>query len=48
MAQSATTTHGKQAHYAVPDPMPWPVLGSTSLFSMALGAVFVFNDMRWG
>ena len=47
MAQSATT-HGKQAHYSVPDPMPWPVMGSASLFSMALGAVFVFNSMRAG
>ena len=47
MAQGATT-HGRQAHYSVPDPMPWPVMGSASLFSMALGAVFVFNGMRAG
>ncbi|HKU47380.1 MAG TPA: cytochrome c oxidase subunit 3 [Burkholderiales bacterium] len=47
MAQSAST-HGRQAHYSVPDPMPWPVMGSASLFSMALGAVFVFNSMRAG
>jgi cytochrome c oxidase subunit 3 len=47
MAQSATT-HGKQAHYSVPEPMAWPIMGSASLFSMALGAVFVFNGMRAG
>ena len=47
MAQSATT-HGRQAHYSVPNPMPWPVMGSASLFSMALGAVLVFNSMRAG
>ena len=28
MAHSASTPHGKQAHYAVPQPMPWPVMGS--------------------
>ena len=48
MAHGATTTHGKQAHYAVPQPMAWPVMGSASLFLMALGAVFVFNGMRGG
>jgi cytochrome c oxidase subunit III len=47
MAQTATT-HGRQAHYSVPNPMPWPVMGSASLFSMALGAVLVFNSMRAG
>jgi cytochrome c oxidase subunit III len=51
MAHSATTrapTHGKQAHYSVPQPMPWPVMGSASLFLMALGAVFVFNSKPAG
>lgn len=47
MAHSAST-HGKQAHYSVPQPMPWPVMGSASLFMMALGAVFVFNGMNAG
>jgi cytochrome c oxidase subunit 3 len=47
MAHSAST-HGKQAHYAVPQPMPWPVMGSASLFLMALGAVFVFNGTMGG
>jgi cytochrome c oxidase subunit 3 len=53
MAHSATShgsasTHGKQAHYSVPQPMPWPVMGSMSLFLMALGAVFVFNGTNGG
>ena len=49
MAHSATPAPGpKQAHYAVPQPMPWPILGSTSLFLMALGAVFLFNGSRGG
>jgi cytochrome c oxidase subunit III len=47
MAQTATT-HGRQAHYSVPQPMAWPIMGSFSLFLMALGAVFVFNGMRPG
>ena len=38
----------RQQHYAVPQPMPWPIMGSTSLFLMALGAAFVFNDIRPG
>jgi cytochrome c oxidase subunit 3 len=45
---ASTTTHGKQAHYAVPQPMPWPVMGSMSLFLMALGAVFLFNGTNAG
>ena len=50
MAHSATPAAqgAKQAHYFVPQPMPWPILGSISLFLMALGAVFVFNGMRGG
>jgi cytochrome c oxidase subunit 3 len=47
MAQTASS-HGKQAHYAVPQPMPWPVMGSASLFLMALGAVFLFNGTMGG
>jgi cytochrome c oxidase subunit III len=46
MAHSASTE--RQAHYAVPAPMPWPIMGSLSLFLMALGAVFVFNDRAGG
>ena len=51
MAHGATTTttaHGRQTHYSVPEPMAWPIMGSMSLFLMALGAVFVFNSMRAG
>src|SRR3954463_7375492 len=46
MAHTASTE--RQLHYAVPAPMPWPILGSTSLFLMALGAVFVFNGRMGG
>ncbi len=42
-----TTTSGR-THYAVPQPMPWPIMGSTALFLMALGAVFVFNGHMGG
>ena len=49
MAHSApSASPGKQPHYFVPEPMAWPILGSLSLFLMALGAVFVFNAMRAG
>ena len=49
MAHAESTTHGgRQAHYSVPQPMPWPIMGSVSLFMMALGAVFVFNQMSAG
>src|SRR5919106_68616 len=51
MAHSApdvTAAHGRQTHYSVPQPMPWPIMGSASLFMMALGAVLVFNDARAG
>jgi cytochrome c oxidase subunit 3 len=47
MAHSASSSD-RQPHYAVPAPMPWPIMGSTSLFLMALGAVFVFNGMLGG
>jgi cytochrome c oxidase subunit 3 len=46
MAHSASSE--RQQHYAVPAPMPWPIMGSTSLFLMALGAVFVFNGRAGG
>jgi cytochrome c oxidase subunit 3 len=42
MEQGATTTT-RQAHYHVPQPMPWPIMGSTALFCMILGGVFVMN-----
>ncbi len=45
---ASTQAQGRQQHYSVPEPMPWPIMGSTSLFLMAVGAVFVFNDMRPG
>jgi cytochrome c oxidase subunit III len=48
MAHGETTTHGGQAHYAVPQPMPWPIMGSAALFMMALGAVFLFNGTAGG
>src|SRR5574342_335241 len=47
MAHSASTS-GRQQHYAVPQPMPWPIMGSSALFLMALGAVFVFNGHMGG
>ncbi|MEA3195268.1 MAG: cytochrome c oxidase subunit [Betaproteobacteria bacterium] len=43
MDQSASRTH-----YAVPQPMPWPIMGSTALFLMALGGVFVMNGHLGG
>jgi cytochrome c oxidase subunit III len=45
MAHSASS---HQQHYAVPQPMPWPIMGAASLFMMALGAVFVFNGQPGG
>src|SRR5512138_3140242 len=47
MAQGASTSTDR-THYAIPQPMPWPIMGSTSLFLMALGAVFVFNSHMGG
>jgi len=47
MEQGATTTT-RQAHYHVPQPMPWPIMGSTALFCMAIGAVFVMNASSGG
>ena len=37
-----------RGHYFVPQPMPWPIIGSTALFMMALGAVFLFNGATAG
>jgi cytochrome c oxidase subunit 3 len=48
MAHSAATSQERQTHYSVPAPMPWPIMGSASLFLMALGAIFVFNDHGGG
>jgi len=49
MAHAESTSHGgRQAHYAVPQPMPWPIMGSAALFMMALGAVFLFNGTPAG
>jgi hypothetical protein len=28
--------------------MPWPIIGSTALFTMAIGAVFLFNGTTAG
>ena len=47
MAQSATTPQ-RQTHYAVPSPMPWPIMGAAALFLMAVGAVFLFNGRLGG
>ena len=47
MAQSATASQ-RQQHYYVPQPMPWPVMGSTALFLMTLGAALVFNSISAG
>jgi cytochrome c oxidase subunit III len=47
-ATSPATPHVRQAHYAVPQPMPWPIMGSTALFLMALGGVFVMNGASGG
>ena len=37
-----------RGHYFVPQPMPWPIIGSTALFMMAIGAVFLFNGATPG
>jgi cytochrome c oxidase subunit 3 len=47
MEQGASTTT-RQAHYHVPQPMPWPIMGAFSLFCMALGSVFLFNGASPG
>ena len=43
-----STSTERQQHYAVPAPMPWPIMGASALFLMAVGAVFVFNSNRGG
>src|SRR3954470_12644299 len=49
MAHSvSTTTEERQQHYSIPQPMPWPIMGSVSLFLMALGTVFVINNAAGG
>jgi len=51
MEQGASTTTipaGRQAHYYVPQPMPWPIMGSTALFCMVLGGISVMNGMGAG
>src|SRR6267142_1505047 len=49
MAHGAPTSAStRQQHYAVPNPMPWPIMGSTALFLMALGGVFVMNGQKAG
>ena len=45
MAQGGTPGRG---HYFVPQPMPWPIMGSAALFLMALGGVFVMNAFSGG
>jgi cytochrome c oxidase subunit 3 len=51
MAHSAHTTPiptARQQHYSVPEPMPWPIMGSTAIFLMALGGVAVMNAQKAG
>ncbi|MBK8062927.1 MAG: cytochrome c oxidase subunit 3 [Betaproteobacteria bacterium] len=47
MAQHQTA-HGATPAYFIPQPAPWPIIGSVGLFSMALGAVFIFNAIAAG
>src|SRR2546428_13470119 len=47
MTQNAST-HGRQQHYSVPQPAPWPILGSAALPLMAIGGVFVVKGTRAG
>jgi len=46
MAHEATAA--QHQHYYVPQPMPWPIMGSIALWLMVLGAIFVFNGMSGG
>jgi len=46
MAHASTPT--RQAHYSVPQPMPWPIMGSMALFCMVVGAVIVMNVSSGG
>ena len=47
MARTASRST-RQPHYHVPQPMPWPIMGSAALFLMALGTAFVFNGADGG
>ena len=46
MAHEATA--GRQAHYYVPQPVPWPIIGSIALWLMVVGGVLVMNDTGGG
>jgi cytochrome c oxidase subunit 3 len=39
-------THTDSSKYYIPQPSPWPILGSTALFCIMIGAVAWLND--WG
>jgi cytochrome c oxidase subunit 3 len=45
---STTSPTTRQVHYYVPQPMPWPIMGSFSIFCLALGGVFVMNGAQGG
>jgi cytochrome c oxidase subunit 3 len=45
---STTVTTARQAHYYVPQPMPWPIMGSVALYCLILGGVFLMNGSRGG
>jgi len=47
MEQAGSTTT-QQAHYYVPQPMPWPIMGSVSLFFLIVGGIFVMNESSGG
>ena len=38
----------KTAHYFIPQPSSWPIVGSIALFGMATGAALWFNGAPWG
>jgi len=46
--EQAASTQTPQAHYYVPQPMPWPIMGSVSLFFLIVGGIFVMNDASGG
>ena len=46
--EHGASTQGRQQHYAVPQPMPWPIMGAAALFLMAIGAVFLFSGHAGG
>jgi cytochrome c oxidase subunit III len=47
-ASSHASAPGGHQPYFVPQPMPWPIMGSLAIFLMALGGVFVMNGARAG